>query len=333
MARVIIVTMITQRVEKEEEKMSEKEIIDVSAYTTKKWEHEAADGSYKMRTYQPFEGVWVSYLDVHTKNISFANGKDWPDHVFEITHCREGRIEDHVGEEFCYLTPGDLSISRANAICRECYFPFGHFHGITIQIDANMMPAHVAEFLETDQVNPHLLFKKFCGGSSHYVARSNSTVEHVFAELYSVNEAIQSGYIKTKVMELLLFLSTFDVSENELEERVYSHSQVTLAKSVAEYLMDKMHKKVTLEQLAKQFHVSGSHIKNCFKGVFGVSYYAYVKTQKMQSAAIMLEKTTKSILEIAGQHGYENSSKFATAFRSIMGVSPMEYRNGKISHL
>lgn len=46
----------------------------------------------------------------------------------------------------------------------------------------------------------------------------------------------------------------------------------------------------------------------------------------MESAAYMLEHTDKPVVEIAGEHGYDNSSKFASAFRSVKGVSPGTYR-------
>ena len=35
----------------------------------------------------------------------------------------------------------------------------------------------------------------------------------------------------------------------------------------------------------------------------------------------------KSVAEIAGMVGYDSASKFAIAFRKIMGMSPLEYRN------
>ena len=46
----------------------------------------------------------------------------------------------------------------------------------------------------------------------------------------------------------------------------------------------------------------------------------------MESAAYMLEYSDKSVIEIAGEHGYDNGSKFASAFRSVKGVTPSEYR-------
>ena len=76
----------------------------------------------------------------------------------------------------------------------------------------------------------------------------------------------------------------------------------------------------------KEFGVSCTCIKNSFKAVYGVSFYAFIKARKMESAAYMLEHTDKPVVEIAGEHGYDNSSKFASAFRSVKGVSPGTYR-------
>lgn len=73
--------------------------------------------------------------------------------------------------------------------------------------------------------------------------------------------------------------------------------------------------------------MSGAHIKKTFKGVYGVSIGAYIRVQKMESAAYMLEYTDKTILEIANEHGYDNSSKFASAFRAVKGSNPTQYRN------
>ena len=87
-----------------------------------------------------------------------------------------------------------------------------------------------------------------------------------------------------------------------------------------------MYEKITLEQTANKFHASATAIKTSFRSVFGVSFYAYIKTQKMESAAYMLEYTDKTVTDIANEHGYDNSSKFANAFRSVKGVSPVEYR-------
>ena len=44
--------------------------------------------------------------------------------------------------------------------------------------------------------------------------------------------------------------------------------------------------------------------------------------------AVELVRSGKSVTEIAQQAGYDNASKFARAFRDVIGVSPNEYRSG-----
>ena len=48
----------------------------------------------------------------------------------------------------------------------------------------------------------------------------------------------------------------------------------------------------------------------------------------MHGAAALLRETDRTVLDIACQFGYDNASKFARAFRDVIGVSPREYRAG-----
>ena len=41
----------------------------------------------------------------------------------------------------------------------------------------------------------------------------------------------------------------------------------------------------------------------------------------------MIKNTSRNILDIAGDVGYDNGSKFAKAFSDVMGVTPKEYRS------
>lgn len=284
-------------------------------------------GQYLMRVYQVFPGIQFIYSDAHIQNVQFEERMTTSDHIFEITHCREGRVECSVNGEFWYLAPGDLAIAWTNNISRTSYFPLRHYHGLTIRIDLEQTPKCLSCLLDDVTVRPKTIAEKFCGKKGGFVARANPSFAHIFSELYSVPAAIQKGYFKIKTLELLLFLSVLDTEQDELGGRTYTKIQVELAKEVSRYLLEHMEDRITLEQLSEQFRISGTHIKNTFKGVYGVSLGAYIRTQKMESAAYMLEYTDKSILEIANEHGYDNGSKFASAFRAVKGVNPAEYRN------
>lgn len=278
----------------------------------------------RVTTYQVFQGIRLAYIDAHVR--SYMPEEAPAGNILEISHCREGRMECHYNNEFCYAAPGDLVIARMGDKSGAVYFPLKNYSGISVMIDIDRAPRCLSCFLQDVTVSPRALEKKFCGDKSVFIARAQASFEHIFSELYSVPEEIKKGYIKIKVLELMLFLSAMDTEESGQTMPIYSLAQVSLGKAVGEYLAENIEKHVTLRELTERFHMSGTHIKNSFKAVYGVSLYAYGRALKMQSAAYMLEHSDSSVMEIAGKHGYDNSSKFAKAFADVMGVSPSEYR-------
>lgn len=288
-----------------------------------------ADGSGDMMitSYFVFPGIQLVYYDVHMGKCSIDYGV--LGNVMEINHCREGRIECGYRDEFFYLTQGDLAVSKKGAAGHDSCFPLNHYDGIAIVIEMDRAPGCMSCFLDDVNVRPCALMEKFCSNDKCFVARSKPCLEHIFSELYAVPDSIKKGYYKVKILELLLFLSGMDLRDDQMEQRCFTKSQVGLAKDVCQYLTEHMDRRVTISELADIFHVSQTALKNSFKGVYGVSVYSYIREQKMQAAALMLRRTDRSVLEIAGMCGYDNGSKFAGAFRNVMGVTPNEYRNTK----
>lgn len=112
------------------------------------------------------------------------------------------------------------------------------------------------------------------------------------------------------------------------EKRGCSEIQREVAENAREMILSNLGKRYTIAEIARGLHVSPTQIKTSFRCVYGIPIYSFARTCRMQSAARLLIETDGSILEIAGKTGYENGSKFAKAFRDVMGASPREYRRG-----
>ena len=82
----------------------------------------------------------------------------------------------------------------------------------------------------------------------------------------------------------------------------------------------------TLEHLSEQFDIPITSMKACFKGVFGCSIYAYIKSYRMQAATVLLQNSDCSITEIAMKMGYDNPSKFSEVFKKEYEMTPSEFR-------
>ena len=286
-----------------------------------------SDGEITMTRYSVFPGIDLIYNDIHAgKSLSNLSGSSR--NLLEIDHCRDGRMECRVGTDSFYLAPGDICIHRLGDALREETFPGKHYHGITIQIDLDNSPKCLACFLEDVDVEPEAIARKFKLAENFFFAlRQLPSIEHIFSELYALPHSVRKGYFKVKILELFLFLSGLEPEENQLEQRHFSETQITLARNVCSYLTEHIDQRITAQELAEQFGVPVSRLNNSFQTVYGLSIAGYMRGQRMQSAAKLLRQTDRTVLDIAGQFGYENGSKFAKAFRAVMGVTPMQYRN------
>ena len=93
------------------------------------------------------------------------------------------------------------------------------------------------------------------------------------------------------------------------------------------FLAAHMGENYTQEELAEQFGISLTGMKKCFKSIYGVTIGAWLTEYRMNQAAELLRRNqNRSVAEIAGLVGYDSASKFAMAFRKVMGMSPLEYR-------
>lgn len=286
----------------------------------------------RITSYQVFPGIRLTYNDFYTDKC--------PDHlipdqditdILEINHCREGRFEcEFANGMYAYLSEGDLAVNPVmNNRITHAAFPLEHYRGVSIWIELEVAAHMISTVLKDISIDLYGLRTKLCAGERCLILRAQESIQHIFSELYTVPASIKYGYFKLKVLELLLFLSALDVSEQWEERPYFPKNQVNKIKEIKQLLTRHIADHFTLEELSKRFEISLSAMNSCFKAVYGMSIYAYIRAYRMQAAAAMLLQTQDSVTVIAGNVGYENASKFASAFKSVMQVSPSVYRRSR----
>ena len=283
-------------------------------------------GDGLMTIYRVFDGVYLIYNDFHmTHCYSRFNSSS---RIFCIDHCREGRIEHRTDKDMrYYMEQGDLRMDRRVHHSGDMYFPVSHYHGITVGFFLDHAELSVREAMPGVSFDLLALADKFCGKDSIYILRKHPSIEHIFSELYNVPARIRMDYFKIKVMELLVFLRALELSEYEDERPYFYSSQTEKIKAVHEKITGDLASRFTIEELSAMYEMPATTMKKCFREVYGDSIYSYQKRYRINVAASMLiQDESIEIQKIAAAVGYENPGKFSTAFRSIMGVSPAEYR-------
>lgn len=279
--------------------------------------------------YGVYPGIGVLYNDFHLTSCpprKFGGG-----HIITINHCREGRIEWEVSDgAYLYLASGDVMLDSSITENKHCSFPLNHYHGITVTISVPEVTEKMGELLEMFSIDLLQIEKKLSLKHRPFIMHRNPAPDHVISELYQVPEAIRIEYLKVKILELLVLLKTVDPSVLG-ETRPYFHrTQVEKVKAIMNFITAKPEQHFTMEELSTQFEISVSALKQCFKGVYGIPVYTYIRNYRMDLAASLLTQTDEPVTSIAGKVGYINTSKFSEAFKSIKGKTPLDYRKVKI---
>ncbi|WNQ12944.1 AraC family transcriptional regulator [Paenibacillus aurantius] len=71
---------------------------------------------------------------------------------------------------------------------------------------------------------------------------------------------------------------------------------------------------------------SYEHVCRRFKKTFGCSPSEWINERRLAYAANLLRHTDRSVLETAGEAGFDNPAYFHTLFKARYGVTPLHYR-------
>lgn len=274
-----------------------------------------------------FDGIDLMFLDVKQETIQFYAKSHTK--TFAINHCEEGRIEcKFTSGEYLYMGPGDMSLGWhiSSNYQHENYFPTKLFKGVVLLVDVEKAQPILDTLVTETRIDLTQLANRFCEQSEFgMMMEETESVRQIFSSLYKVPDQIKGHYFKLKVIETFLLLSIISTTNHE-KRSSYRKQQVDIVKAVNEYISTQFMKRITIDSLSDQFDIPTSTLKRCFKGVYGTTIHHYLKECRINAAKHLLQESDRSILEIANAVGYENGSKFTSAFKEATGVTPSAYR-------
>lgn len=285
-------------------------------------------GTGEMDCYQIAPGIQISYNNLNTDSC-FQPIKFETDFL-QIDHCIEGCYEFEMDNgSVSFIGEGDLSVTslrKGKQVFVNSRIPLKKYRGITILLDiASAQPTLNRDFRQAN-LNLLQIRDTLCGEGRSLLIKSKHEVDHIFGELYHVDERIRLPYFWVKTIELLLFLSLLDGSTvrkpHQFSEEVSIGTQ-----QAYQFIIENPFSKVTIAELAEMFHVAESSMKRCFTSIAGNSIGAFMKVKRMEAAADLLVSAPQlSIGEVAEAAGYENQGKFSAAFKTVFGMTPFAYR-------
>ena len=289
--------------------------------------HAMSHAGTSISRHKVFDGIDLMFLDVKQETIQFYAKSHTK--TFAINHCEEGRIEcKFTSGEYLYMGPGDMSLGWhiSSNYQHENYFPTKLFKGVVLLVDVEKAQPILDTLVTETRIDLTQLANRFCEHSDFgMMMEETESVRQIFSSLYKVPDQIKGHYFKLKVIEIFLLLSIISTTNHE-KRSSYRKQQVDIVKAVNEYISTQFMKRITIDSLSDQFDIPTSTLKRCFKGVYGTTIHHYLKECRINAAKRLLQESDQSILEIANAVGYENGSKFTSAFKEATGVTPSAYR-------
>lgn len=100
--------------------------------------------------------------------------------------------------------------------------------------------------------------------------------------------------------------------------------------SCCDYIQLHSTEPLSIDALAKRLGYSKYYLSSLFKKEIGYSVGEYIKIARIERAKVLLNTTDLNVEEIWEEVGFSSRSVFGKAFRSVVGMTPREFRDQNI---
>lgn len=149
--------------------------------------------------------------------------------------------------------------------------------------------------------------------------------------IWRLAEAEEYGfevYIRNALSMILTLLSEHQPSIGKKSFGREQRNNVRI-KEMLTFIQANYDRELTIEEIASACAISVSECIRCFRATISTTPIAYLKSYRLQQAALKLQLSTDKISTIAESCGFQEMSYFAKAFKEAYGCTPSEYRIGK----
>lgn len=156
--------------------------------------------------------------------------------------------------------------------------------------------------------------------SQMFVWENDELVRMASSLADKVNESMDK--VRTQ-LEMQVYLSSIllAVPPENVQECATNNPKIAKAINILENVQ-----KISNEELAQEVGMSRNGFLFLFKKIVGSSPQAYSRQFRINEACIMLQRSDKSIDEIAQETGFCDRYHFSRVFRKTIGRAPVQFR-------
>lgn len=243
-----------------------------------------------------------------------------------VTH---GQAQLSVDENTYHLKVGDVVTCKPRNIFEKSMMSMD-FNALVLFLS----PEYVAQL--SQMVRMEWTYSMF--SSSHKILHADEMAVNRYRLFFSLlQNHLSSPDTPHKELSLrLLFASmAYDLhdlhkfEEEELLRQTYSSGENILRRFM-QHLHDPSLPYLNVNGYASLFNITPKYFSSVCKRLTGRTANQLISDEIIRSSQISLRDSSKSVKQIAALMGFKNQSHFGRFFRQQTGISPQQYRDGKI---
>jgi len=234
-----------------------------------------------------------------------------------IAAVMEGSFQYRAAQGAATMLPGAILLGNPQS-CFEC----GHDHGVGDRCLSFMFEPTWFESI--------LASVPGARASAFRVPRLPplACMTPIFAEMKLARTELDPLRLEQVALDLAARTTGLVTDYTQSEPAPTRHDQRRIATAIRRIEIDS-DMPLSIHELAGDAAMSPYHFLRTFRRVAGTTPHQFILRTRLQDAAVGLRQSSQTILDIALDAGFADLSTFNRRFRSIMGMTPSAYRQGK----
>lgn len=241
----------------------------------------------------------------------------------EIIYIRQGRLDLTLNGTGYTGYPGDVFFVNSGEL---------HYMGsedLSVAYYTILFPLDFISFRTSDGLEEEV-FMPLRNGSRCFSSQLpkkelQKKVVKILEKLIAYNENKKETFKQIHTRMYLLEILELMWKENCILEPKL-REQDLLQRELLTFVQQHYTEKITLQDLAEEFHMSEKYISRYFKTHFALNFKQYTQHLRLNYAKELLESSELSVLDVALNAGFPSVHYFIRRFHDIYGITPLQYR-------
>jgi len=135
-------------------------------------------------------------------------------------------------------------------------------------------------------------------------------------------------FLEGKAMELLSHKME-QLSSGAASRVPMKSSDTERIHQAAQLLVHDLEHPPNIMTLANSVGLNRDKLHRCFRQVFGLSPFEFLRNQRLQAAMVLLQDSEINVTQAAMMVGYSNMSYFTRSFKSMFGITPSQLQKSQ----